>query len=180
MDGRCTGCGDDGQSCCLQNRLCNNDNAICASVPMDMSMPPVATLPGAQLPRPRTCQVCGEPGQPCCPVNRCNKDGCCARAGSDDGGTCVAAGSQCPSGGACAAAGCGTCGKPGQPCCDGGCTAPNTTCKLIAGHGGRCMTCGGRGEPCCADPTAAGYIAAQAGACFANNLSCRSGFCVES
>jgi hypothetical protein len=137
-------------------------------------------MPGAAVTQPRTCQACGEPGQPCCPINRCANNGCCVRRSPGDGGTCVAPGAACPGAGACEAGGCGTCGKPGQPCCGGGCTAPNTTCRLVGGHGERCFACGTRGEPCCSDALPAGSIAGQSTTCLGPNLSCRHGFCVES
>jgi hypothetical protein len=55
----------------------------------------------------------------------------------------------------------GTCGRRGQPCCEGGigCTEAFTICDA-----GACVSCGGLGEPCC-DSASGGALCVAPYAC---------------
>jgi hypothetical protein len=88
-----------------------------------------------------------------------------------DPGTCVPDGKDCPDGAVCVQNACGMCGGPGHLCCNGRCSAPQTSCETVAGLGDRCLACGGRGQPCCFDQP-------LGDACLAP-LACRAGLCLE-
>ena len=192
--GRCTGCGVPGTPCCVPGAIrgqaapCNTEDMHCVvmlppppdAAPDGQPTPPppdaaadAATdaLPLPPPPPPSMCVPCGGPGQACCPLNRCAAGGCCARNAPEEHGVCVVEGEACSTGGLCVAGSCGACGKPGQRCCSGTCSAPFSTCRVVAGRGEMCLACGTRGTPCCFDQ-ASGAICAQ-------NLFCRSGQCLE-
>ena len=105
--------------------------------------------------------TCGTAGDNCCPGSVCENGGCCIA--SNNGNTCVAAGSACTNvGGTCTAGACAgldggaSCGGNSEECClrtSGGgntrmCTAGNLTCET-GDASARCVTCGALNQPCC-------------------------------
>jgi hypothetical protein len=121
----CVACGAAGQPCCSRGS-CTGGGLACAD-------------------QTRVCEPCGGAGQICCPGDTCNASGlacgdgicvacgnpgerCCTGAGCNGGCcdpqgiTCVAHGSMCSTGGACAN---NTCGTATQNMCGGGATFPD-------------------------------------------------------
>jgi hypothetical protein len=158
--GRCSGCGVGGAPCCP---AALRGQPGCAA---DLA----CVIMMADMPALSQCVPCGGPGQTCCARNGC-AGGCCARTKASDPGTCVAEGVDCPDGAVCVDGACGACGRVGQRCCDATCTAPGSTCRVVAAMGETCIACGGRGQPCCFDQPGAPGCAPQ--------LTCRTDLCLE-
>jgi hypothetical protein len=160
-DSRCVKCGGHSQICCPTadplTSFCSG-GLTCRRLPQVLCAPPCG--PGRTCGADEVCLgqgeqagclKCGKPGFPCCPGSVCS-EGCCIGTGPNALPTCRAVGASCLGGETCSAAGCGTCGGEGQPCCVAGfyyCSASGMTCVDSVGQP-RCAPCGRLGQPCCA------------------------------
>lgn len=138
-------CGNTNDNCCLDSK----GNKTCKSASDQCDRTDGTCRPYSQ---------CGAASQNCCPGDKCNDStlacdlpsGKCVDCGIPPLVCCP--GQKCSPGSDCGPLGhCYTCGKQGQPCCNGSCGS-----SLVCTVNGLCEAhCGqGVGDLCCGDPPA--------------------------